>query len=66
MIDLAVSLGGVESLVCRPSTMTHEPYPKADLAKIGVLDNLVRFSVGIENPQDISHDLCQALEKAQR
>lgn len=66
MIDLAVSLGGVESLICRPSTMTHEPYPKAELAKIGVGDNLVRFSVGIENPKDIIHDLTQALLKAKR
>ncbi|GAF38599.1 cystathionine beta-lyase [Agrilactobacillus composti DSM 18527 = JCM 14202] len=61
MIDLAVSLGGVESLVCRPATMTHEPYPRNDLEKIGVGDNMVRFSVGIENKNDIIHDVTQAL-----
>lgn len=64
MVDLAVSLGGVESLVCRPSTMTHEPYPKDALKKIGVHDNLVRFSVGIENKQDITRDIVQALDQS--
>lgn len=65
MIDLAVSLGGVESLVCRPTTMTHAPYPKDKLKEIGVRDNLVRFAVGIENKDDIIYDLSQALTIAQ-
>lgn len=65
LIDLAVSLGGVESLVCRPTTMTHAPYPKDKLQEIGVRDNLVRFAVGIENKDDIIYDLSQALTIAQ-
>lgn len=65
MVDLAVSLGGVESLVCRPTTMTHAPYPKDKLEEIGVHDNLVRFAVGIENKDDIIHDISQALTLAQ-
>lgn len=66
MIDLAVSLGGVESLMCQPTTTSHEPYPDAELAKIGVHENMVRFAVGIENHNDIINDLTQALQQAQR
>ncbi|MCD2257190.1 PLP-dependent transferase [Lactobacillus sp. CC-MHH1034] len=66
MIDLAVSLGGVESLVCQPKTMTHEPYPDEALAKIGVTDRLVRFAVGIENKTDLIWDMTQALDKARQ
>ncbi|WP_125605235.1 trans-sulfuration enzyme family protein [Lapidilactobacillus bayanensis] len=64
MIDLAVSLGGVESIICRPATSTHEPYPQAEREKLGVDNQLVRFAVGIENKADIIADLQQALARS--
>lgn len=64
IFDLAVSLGGVESLLCHPATMTHESFPK-DLQKhLGITDNLLRFAVGIEDVQDLINDLKQALDIA--
>jgi methionine-gamma-lyase len=59
---LAVSLGGTETLVEHPSTMTHADVPQERLSAMGVLPALVRISVGIENPEDIIADLAQALE----
>ena len=55
--SLAESLGGVESLVCHPATMTHWALPAEERAAIGVTDGLVRLSVGLEDPDDIIEDL---------
>jgi cystathionine gamma-lyase len=54
---LAVSLGGVESLVELPAGMTHEPVPKAEREKLGITDTLVRMSVGVEAVEDLLADL---------
>lgn len=59
---LAESLGGVESLVCHPATMTHVSIPSAERQKSGLSDSLVRLSVGIEDVQDLIQDLAQGLE----
>ncbi len=58
---LAESLGGVETLISHPASMTHGSIPKAERAKIGVVDGLVRISVGIEDPDDLIADLERAL-----
>lgn len=61
---LAESLGGVESLIDHPATMTHASIPKDEREKIGLSDGLLRVSVGIENSHDLLEDLEQALDKA--
>lgn len=61
VFTLAESLGGVESLVNHPATMTHGSIPKALREKVGVVDNLIRLSVGIEDADDLLADLAQAL-----
>ena len=58
---LAESLGGVESLINHPATMTHGSIPKQIREKVGVVDNLLRLSVGTEDIEDIIEDLTQAL-----
>lgn len=58
---LAESLGGVESLVNHPASMTHGSVPKAEREKAGVVDNLLRLSIGIEDVEDLIEDLNQAL-----
>lgn len=58
---LAESLGGVESLIGHPATMTHASIPKEEREKTGVVDSLIRLSVGIEDAEDIIADLKQAL-----
>lgn len=58
---LAESLGGVESLIGHPVTMTHAAIPKATREKIGIVDSLIRLSVGIEDVDDLINDLRQAL-----
>ena len=58
---LAESLGGVESLIEHPAIMTHASIPPAQRAEIGITDNLVRLSVGVEDMQDLIEDLDQAL-----
>jgi len=58
---LAESLGGVESLIELPAAMTHSSVSKEFREKIGITDNLIRVSVGIENSDDLIHDLEQAL-----
>ena len=58
---LAESLGGVESLIGHPATMTHASIPKEEREKTGVLDSLIRLSVGIEDAEDIIADLAQAI-----
>jgi cystathionine gamma-lyase len=52
-----VSLGGVESLVEHPATMTHSPLSPDDRAALGITDALVRLSVGVENVEDLIADL---------
>ena len=61
VFSLAESLGGVESLVNHPATMTHASIPKAEREKAGVVDNLLRLSVGIEDIEDLLADIKQAL-----
>ncbi len=63
VFTLAVSLGGVESLITSPSTTTHPEIPDFIKEAIGFRDNLIRISVGIENVEDLIEDLKQALEK---
>ncbi len=58
---LAESLGGVESLIGHPATMTHASIPKEEREKTGVIDSLIRLSVGIEDADDLIEDLKQAL-----
>ncbi|MFU8785252.1 trans-sulfuration enzyme family protein [Aliidiomarina sp.] len=60
---LAESLGGVESLIEHPAIMTHASIPAENRQKLGIHDNFVRISVGIEDTQDLINDLAQALEK---
>lgn len=61
LITLAESLGGVESLVCHPATMTHAAIPREIRVKVGITDNLIRLSIGIENIHDLLADLDQAI-----
>ena len=61
IFSLAESLGGVESLIGHPATMTHASIPKAEREQSGVVDSLIRLSVGIEDVQDLIQDLTQAL-----
>ncbi|MGH8433018.1 MAG: trans-sulfuration enzyme family protein [Pseudomonas sp.] len=61
LFTLAESLGGVESLISQPAKMTHASIPPERRAQIGITDNLVRLSVGIEHPDDLRRDLEQAL-----
>lgn len=56
---LAESLGGVESLVCHPATMTHASIPPEERKRIGLSDGLIRFSVGIEDERDLIADIDQ-------
>lgn len=62
VFTLAESLGGVESLAGHPASMTHASIPKAEREKVGVTDNLIRLSVGIEHIDDLLADLSAALE----
>ncbi|MBK8314442.1 MAG: PLP-dependent transferase [Acidobacteria bacterium] len=61
---LAESLGGVESLISHPASMTHASVPAEERARLGITDGLVRISVGIEDVEDIIADLDAALQKA--
>lgn len=63
VFTLAESLGGVESLAGHPASMTHASIPKEDREKTGVVDSLIRLSVGIEDIDDLKADLNQALNK---
>lgn len=60
---LAESLGGVESLIGHPASMTHASIPKEERLKVGLTDSLIRLSVGIENIDDLIEDLKHALDK---
>ena len=66
LFTLAESLGGVESLIGHPATMTHASIPKEVREKTGVTDGLIRLSVGIEDVADLIADLDQALDQANR
>ncbi|WP_292943145.1 cystathionine gamma-synthase [Olleya sp. UBA1516] len=61
VFTLAESLGGVESLCGHPASMTHASIPKVEREKIGVVDSMIRLSVGIEDAEDLINDLQQAL-----
>jgi cystathionine gamma-synthase len=63
---LAESLGGVESLIAHPSSMTHAGMEESARVKAGIGDGLLRVSVGIEDPQDLVADLASGLERALR
>ena len=63
VIKLAVSLGGTESLMEHPATMTHSDVPVQTQERLGLTPALVRISIGIENAEDIIADLAQALEE---
>ncbi len=62
MFILAESLGGVESLISHPASMTHASVPKQNRDRMGITDGLVRLSVGIEDVEDLEADLKHALE----
>ena len=62
IFTLAESLGGVESLAGHPASMTHASIPKEVREKTGVVDSLIRLSVGIEDVDDLIADLKQALD----
>jgi cystathionine beta-lyase/cystathionine gamma-synthase len=62
LFSLAESLGGVESLINHPATMTHASIPKTEREKAGVVDNLLRISVGVEDIEDLIKDLENALK----
>ncbi|MFA6317482.1 MAG: cystathionine gamma-synthase [Elusimicrobiota bacterium] len=66
LFTLAESLGGVESLVGHPSTMSHAGVPRAERLKAGITDGLVRLSVGIEDPADLRADLERAIRLSGR
>ncbi len=66
MITFGESLGGVESLLTHPASMTHGAIPYEIRQQIGIVDNLLRFSVGIEAAADLEADLEQAFEKARK
>lgn len=63
LFSLAESLGGVESLISHPASMTHASVPPEDRAKLGLTDGLVRISVGVENVDDLIDDLKQAIDQ---
>ncbi len=66
LFSLAESLGGVESLVCHPPSMTHAPVSEQALANAGIRQNLVRLSVGIESGEDLAADILSALRAAEQ
>jgi cystathionine beta-lyase/cystathionine gamma-synthase len=61
VFSLAESLGGVESLINHPASMTHASIPKVEREKYGLTDSLIRLSVGIEDAEDLIDDLKQAI-----
>jgi len=63
LFSLAESLGGVESLINHPASMTHASIPKEERTKSGLSDSLIRLSIGVEDGEDLIADLKQALEK---
>lgn len=65
LVALAESLGGVESLVCHPASMTHASVPYEVRQKVGITDGLIRLSIGIENIDDLLADLAQAIKESE-
>ncbi|MFL0773627.1 MAG: PLP-dependent transferase, partial [Prochlorococcus sp.] len=63
LFTMAESLGGIESLICHPATMTHAAVAPEVKRKLGIDDGLVRFSVGCEDLSDLRADLSQALNQ---
>lgn len=63
LFSLAESLGGVESLINHPASMTHASIPKEERAKSGLVDSLIRLSIGVEDVEDLLEDLTQALSR---
>ena len=63
IFTLAESLGGTESLLCHPASMTHASVPKEKRDAMGLTDSLLRLSVGIEDPEDLVEDIRQALSR---
>jgi len=63
IFTLAESLGGVESLVCHPATMTHASIPLEIRSELGISDGLIRLSVGIEHVDDLLMDIANALSR---
>ena len=63
LFALAESLGGVESLCGHPATMTHASIPREEREKVGLVDSLIRLSVGVEDAEDLKNDIAQALSK---
>jgi cystathionine beta-lyase len=61
LITPALSLGGVETIICAPATTSHEKISDTERAALGITDNLLRLSVGIEDPDDIIADIEGAL-----
>ncbi len=61
VITPALSLGGVETIICSPATTSHEKITEAERAELGITDNTLRLSVGIEDPDDIIADIDRAL-----
>ncbi len=66
LITLAESLGGVESLVCHPASMTHAAISPEIRRKVGILDELIRLSVGIESADDLIQDIEQAVKASEK
>ncbi len=62
LMALAESLGGVETLISHPTTMTHASVPPERRQQLGITDDMVRISVGIEDLDDLKEDLAQALD----
>lgn len=62
VFTVAESLGGVESLISHPATMTHASVPLEERMRLGITDGLIRLSVGIEDVEDLEEDLARALE----
>ncbi len=62
LFSLAESLGGIESLICHPASMTHASIPKAERLAVGITDGLARFSVGIEDADDLIEDIQTSLK----
>jgi len=64
MVPCAVSLGGVETTICQSVATSHQKMAEAERNRLGITPNLLRLSVGIEDPEDIIADLVQALSPA--
>ena len=64
MVNCAISLGGVETMICQPVATSHQKMPEAERQRLGITAGLLRLSVGIEDAEDIVADLLQALEES--